>query len=62
MGREGEMLRGYVVGLNGRVLIHSEKAYNGSDFSNNTLYRQALQPTLRGERVGEPEPSRPWTP
>lgn len=52
MGREGEMLRGYVVGQNGRVLIHSEKAYNGSDFSSNALYRQALQPALRGERVG----------
>jgi hypothetical protein len=52
MGREGEMLRGYVVGPNGRVLIHSEKAYNGSDFSNNTFFRQALQPTLRGERIG----------
>jgi hypothetical protein len=52
MGREGEMLRGYVVGPNGRILIHSEKAYNGSDFSNNTFFRQALQPTLRGERVG----------
>jgi len=52
MGREGEMLRGYVVGSSGRVLIHTEKAYNGSDFSNNTFFKQALQPTLHGERVG----------
>jgi hypothetical protein len=52
MGREGEMLRGYVVSSTGRVLIHTEKAYNGSDFSNNTFFKQALQPTLHGERVG----------
>jgi hypothetical protein len=50
-GREGEMLRGFLIAPNGRVLVHSEKIYNGADFSDLTLFRQALIGASRGERA-----------
>jgi hypothetical protein len=49
--REAGNLRSYLISADGKVLIHSERAYTGSDFSGSQVYRQALRSLFRGERA-----------
>jgi hypothetical protein len=51
-GKDGDMLRGFLIDSTGKVIVHSEKIYNGSNFANHPLFRQALAPTFKGDRVG----------
>ena len=44
--------RAYVIADDGRVLSHSQGAFNGADFSASDVYRRALAGSLRGGRPG----------
>ncbi len=44
--------RAYVIADDGRVLSHSQSAFNGADFSGSEVYRKALAGALRGGRPG----------
>jgi hypothetical protein len=50
--REAGNLRGYLIGADGRVLVHSESVYSGADFSGSDVYMQALRPLFRDQRLG----------
>ena len=49
--REAGRLRGYLIASDGRVLVHSESVYTGSDFSGIEVFQTALRSLFRGERV-----------
>jgi hypothetical protein len=49
--REAGNLRGYVIGSDGRVMIHSDRAYSGADFKTGELFKNALAPMFRGDRT-----------
>lgn len=50
--REAGNLRGFLIGADGRVLVHSEWTYSGADFSSTEIFRQALRPAFTGNRSG----------
>jgi hypothetical protein len=50
--REAGNLRGYLIGANGKVLVHSERVYSGADFSGSDVFLQALRPLFRDQRLG----------
>jgi hypothetical protein len=45
---EGGNLRGYVVGSDGFVLVHSVGTYSGSDFRASSVFEQGVAPMLQG--------------
>jgi CHASE3 domain sensor protein len=49
--RENGNLRSFLIGADGKVLVHSERVYSGSDFSNSQIYQRALQSLFRNERA-----------
>ena len=48
---EGGKLRGYLVGTDGFVLAHSQKAYIGSNFSTTGVFREGVNAMLQGQTV-----------
>ena len=42
---------GYLIGADGKVIVHSERVYTGADFSGSDVFVQALRPLFRDERL-----------
>jgi hypothetical protein len=51
-GKEGELLRGFLIDTKGQVLAHSEKTFNGKNFTNEDIFQKAIRPVFQGQRIG----------
>jgi hypothetical protein len=51
-GKEGELLRGFLIDGKGQVVAHSEKTFNGKNFAGEDIFQKAIQPVFQGQRIG----------